>query len=92
MSISKICKTCNLEKMEIALANKQRKLNKRQELFSPAHNLENYILKHNLYLLFLFCFYRILYNFLLIKIVFVLKNPSLHLVSKQLKKKAIFTL
>ena len=33
LNINKICKTCNLEKMEIALANKERKLNKRQELF-----------------------------------------------------------
>ena len=33
ISISKICKTCNLEKMETALENKQRNLSKRQELF-----------------------------------------------------------
>ena len=78
MNISKICKTCNLEKMEILLANKERNLNKDKNFFSSAHTLENYTLKHNLYLLFLYCFlffgfYRILYNFLLIKIDFVLK-------------------
>ena len=32
-NISNICKTCNLEKIEIALAEKNRNLNKRQELF-----------------------------------------------------------
>ena len=30
---SKTGKTCNLEKIEISLANRERRLNKRQELF-----------------------------------------------------------
>ena len=33
---SKVYKTCNLEKFEIALSNKNGNLNKRQELLSPA--------------------------------------------------------
>ena len=33
MNISKLCKTCNLEKKEIALANEERNLNKRQDFF-----------------------------------------------------------
>ena len=33
LNIRKICKTCNLEKMKITLANKERNLNKRQEHF-----------------------------------------------------------
>ena len=32
-NIGKTCKTCNLEKIEIGLANKERSLNKRQEIF-----------------------------------------------------------
>ena len=32
-NICKICRTCNLEKIEIALANKTHNLNKRHELF-----------------------------------------------------------
>ena len=32
-NVGKICKTCNLEKIEIALADKEQNLNKRQELF-----------------------------------------------------------
>ena len=67
-------------KIEIALENKELNLNKRQELFSPAHILENYSLKHNLHLLFCFVF-------TVFCKIFSLKNPSLHLVSKQFKKK-----
>ena len=32
-NVDKTCKTCNLEKIEITLADKGRSLNKRQELF-----------------------------------------------------------
>ena len=32
-NVGKTCKTCNLEKIEIALADKERSLIKRQELF-----------------------------------------------------------
>ena len=32
-NVGKTCKTCNLEKNEIALADKERNLNKRHELF-----------------------------------------------------------
>ena len=32
-NVGKTCKTCSLEKIEIAIANKERSLNKRQELF-----------------------------------------------------------
>ena len=32
-NVGKICKTCNLEKIEIALADKEQKLYKKQELF-----------------------------------------------------------
>ena len=32
-NVGKICKTCNLEKIKIALADKKLNLDKRQELF-----------------------------------------------------------
>ena len=44
-NINRICKTCNLEKMEIALANKKRNLNKRQELFFTCPHFRKFYFK-----------------------------------------------
>ena len=44
-NIGKICKTCNLEKIEIALANKKRILNKRQELFYTCPHFRKFYFK-----------------------------------------------
>ena len=44
-NIRKICSTCNLEKMEIAIANNKLILNKRNELISSCPHLRNLYFK-----------------------------------------------
>ena len=53
-NIGKTCKTCNLKKIEITLANKERSLDKRQELFKHVHTLKNYTSKLKLFITVIF--------------------------------------
>ena len=41
----KICKTCNLEKIEIVFADKKQNFKKGKNFFTPVHTLENSTLK-----------------------------------------------
>ena len=63
MSLGKIFKTFNLEIIEIALAEKKRTLNKDENFFTPIRTLESSILKLSL----------------LITVIFVFANTSLHI-------------
>ena len=70
-NISQIGKISNLEKIEVALPNKKRNLNKRHKLFDTCRTLEMFILKFNVHFVFDFsinlyrtfiyrtCFFRI---------------------------------
>ena len=63
MNLSKICKTCNLEKCETALANKNRNLNKGKNFFKPVLTLEKKFL--NLTRFFSDCFFLLTVTVLL---------------------------
>ena len=70
-NIDNICKTCNLEKIEIVLADKKRNLNKRQELFYTWPHYRQLYSKLNVFIgFFIFCF--CLFNFTLL--LFVKRN------------------
>ena len=53
-NVGKTCKTCNLEKNEIALADKERNLNKRHELFYTCPHFRKLFFKLNIFIAVVF--------------------------------------